>query len=265
VRFYFTLSPQDLCRARIAPGASLMLVASGAWRGGRLAVSRPPRAARVSSLSLDSGGFTAARRWGRYPFTPAAYACWARQTARDVPLDFVAVMDYACERDVCRDALATNAARISQTVANAVRCLEADPALPWLPVVQGYSPDDYLACARDYRERGLPLAYAGLGTVCGRPWREAAGLLDFLRRALPDTRWHVFGMDLRVLADPGARAVVRSWDSHAWNWPTGARGDACRPARAGSESYSDYCGRLARAYQRRVGRLLGLPRQGLLF
>lgn len=248
--FYFTVHPSDLTVKRLVPRASVMLVASSCWKNGRLAVRRPPPG-HLHSVCLDSGGFTAARRWGEYPWTVRQYAEWARQTAGDYPLDFVAVMDYACERGVSREVYATNAQRIAATVESAARCLE-EPGLPWLPVVQGWTPQEYAACVDLYRRRGVALDYAGLGTMCGRKASDAVGVLLGLRADFPGTRYHVFGMGLRVLADDGAASVVRSWDSYAWNWGTGSKGDACRIQRDPGESWSAYCRRLGEDYLRRV-------------
>jgi len=258
VRFYFTVHPSDLTVKRLLAGESVMLVASSCWDGRRLRVRRPP-AGHLRSVCLDSGGFTAARKWGRYPWTVAQYAEWARRVAGDYPLDFAAVMDYACERGVRREVYQTNAERIAATVENALRCLE-EPGVPWLPVVQGWTLDEYADCVDRYRARGVALDYAGLGTMCGRKDADAARVLVSLGEVAPDSRWHVFGMGLRVLADDGAFGLVRSWDSYAWNWPTGARGDACRLGRRAGESWSGYCLRLAEDYRRRLRRYTRRPR-----
>jgi hypothetical protein len=66
MRFYFTPHPADLTRLRLLPGAHGLLVASSLWRRERLWRRRPP-AGILASLALDSGGFTAARKWGQYP------------------------------------------------------------------------------------------------------------------------------------------------------------------------------------------------------
>jgi len=78
-------------------------------------------------------------------------------------------MDYACEPAVDRSTLATNQARIDATLANEMACLEAEPTLPWLPVLQG---DTLAERAYDLAQRqrlGLvPTTLAGIGSVCGR-------------------------------------------------------------------------------------------------
>jgi hypothetical protein len=264
MRFYFTVHPSDLTRGRLLPGTHGLLVASSLWRNGRLRVRRPP-AGVLASLALDSGGFTAARKWGEYPWSVADYARWARILVAERPVDWVATMDYACEPGVNRQTWATNRQRIAATVAQARRCLDAAPALPWLPVVQGYTVEDYAACIAHYQTAGIPLAYAGLGTMCGRPVREARRILRTLGLWYPQIRWHVFGLHLGVLRDDLAAAAVASWDSYAWNWGKGAKHDACRLHRLAGETWSGYCARLAADYQQRIAVLQDQPRTLALF
>jgi hypothetical protein len=72
-RFYWTAHPGDLIRTRLLPGAHVLIVASAFWDAdrGRFRICRPP-ANHIASLAIDSGGFTAARKWGRYPWTPSS-------------------------------------------------------------------------------------------------------------------------------------------------------------------------------------------------
>ena len=68
LRFYFTVHPSDYSRRRLLPGCHVLLVAAAHWDAHRqrFRIRRPP-ADHVASLAVDSGGFTAARRWGQYP------------------------------------------------------------------------------------------------------------------------------------------------------------------------------------------------------
>lgn len=77
LRFYFTAHPSDATRRRLPEGADVMLVAAAYYdeRAKRLRVRRPP-ADHVGRVTIDSGGYRAARRWGRYPWSPVEYAEW---------------------------------------------------------------------------------------------------------------------------------------------------------------------------------------------
>ncbi len=224
--FYFTVHPKDLSRARLIEGCSVMLVASAHWKQAkqRFAIHRPP-ADHVASWCLDSGGFTAAQRWGRYPWTPRQYAEFARKMARDLPLDFVAIMDYACEPNVDRSILATNRERIEATIRNEQLCREAAPDLPWLPVLQGDSLEER-AYDLELRDKlgMLPKDYAGIGSVCGRGIMAARDVIKFYADMLPGVKLHAFGLHVQALDDDAVFGATRSWDSYSWNWGKGQRG-----------------------------------------
>lgn len=268
--FYYTLHPGDLIRSRLMPGIRVMLVASAHWDDDRkrFKVRRPP-ADWITSLVIDSGGFTAARRWGKYPWSYCQYAGWIRETSRDVALDFCAVMDYACEPAVNRDILATNQARIAATIENEVRLKETDPDLPWLPVLQG---DNLAERAYDLELRGqaglLPESYAGIGSVCGRGARGATQTTRFYAWQLPGVRFHGFGMHIQALDDNEAFFALKSWDSYGWNWGRGQK-DMDRPPeylQRPGESYSELTNRLGRLYwQNTISPRLSRDRQRPLF
>ena len=251
-RFYFTVHPGDLIRGRLIPGCHIMLVASAHWDDDkkRFRVVRPP-ADHVSSIVIDSGGFTAAKRWGSYPWTHQQYVDWIRATSRDVILDFCAVMDYACEPNVDRSILATNKDRIKATIKNEMELKRIAPDLPWLPVLQG---DNLLERAYDLDRRcklgALPAGYAGLGSVCGRGAGGAKSVVKFYADQLPGVRYHGFGMHIQALDDDAVYNAIRSWDSYSWNWGRGQK-DMDRPVeylRKDDESWTFFSRRLAQLY-----------------
>jgi hypothetical protein len=180
-RFYFTVHPGDLSRRRLLPGCHLLLVAAAHWDAlrQRFRVRRPP-AVHIASLAVDSGGFTAARRWGQYPWSPRQYADFVQAVSRDVPLDWCASMDYACEPAVDRSRLATNRHRIEATLQLEHACRQVAPHLPWLPVLQGdMRAERAYDLARRQQEGLVPQRLAGVGSLCGRGARQAVQVLAF--------------------------------------------------------------------------------------
>lgn len=268
-RFYFTAHPSDLRRNRLLEGCHLMLVAAAHWddERRRFKIARPP-ADHISSICIDSGGFTAAQRWGRYPWRPAEYADFIREMSRDVTLDFCAVMDYACEPGVNRATYRSNRERIKATIRNEVACKMTAPALPWLSVLQGDSLEERtfdLALRR--RMDLLPDSYAGVGSVCGRHARGAVEAVCFYLDRLPGVEFHPFGMHIQALDHDAVYAVTRSWDSYSWNWGRGQT-EMNRPdayLKRSDETHSEHTHRLARLYwQNTIRPRLRRPRQTLL-
>jgi hypothetical protein len=270
LRFYFTAHPGDLSRSRLLPGCHILLVAAAHWDGRRqrLHVRRPPTD-HVASLAVDSGGFTAARRWGRYPWSPQQYADFVQDVSRDVPLDWCASMDYACEPAVDRSPLGTNHTRIEATLQLEPACRQVAPHLPWLPVLQG----DTLAeraydLARRQQEGLVPPRLAGVGSLCGRGACQAIQTLGFYRIHLPGVRFHGFGLHVQALDDDTTFAALASWDSYGWTWGKGQKGVDRPPAylRQPGETCTQFTQRLAALYwQHTVAPRLTRPLQRTLW
>lgn len=250
-RFYFTCHPGDLSRKRLPEGCHVMLVASAHWDDDkkRFRINRPP-ADHVAGLSVDCGGFTAARRWGSYPWIPEQYAAFVQAVSRDVPLAFCACMDYACERGVNREQYATNIARIEATIMNERACKDAASELPWLPVLQGDTLEERAYDLARRRELGvLPETYAGIGSVCGRGAIAARNVVKFYDGHLSGVKFHGFGMHIGALDDEAVMGALKSWDSYSWTWARGARSmRAPEYLKQDDENYASYARRLAGLY-----------------
>lgn len=246
-----------------------MLVASAHWDNDRkrFKLTRPP-ADHVSSICIDSGGFTAARQWGKYPWSVQQYADFIGDVSRDVALDFCAIMDYACEPSVNREIYRSNKDRIKATIRNETECMRVAPDLPWLPVLQG---DNQIERAFDIAIRQrvgmLPGKYAGVGSVCGRGRAGAVETILFYRDQLPGVKFHCFGMHVQALDNDFVFDAIKSWDSYGWNWGRGATKKEMpweKHKREG-ESHTELTLRLANLYQQNtIAPRLDRARQGVL-
>lgn len=246
-----------------------MLVASAHWDNERkrFRVTRPP-ADWVSSICIDSGGFTAAKRWGKYPWSVGQYADFIGEVSRDVVLDFAAIMDYACEPSVNREVYRSNKERIKATIRNETECMRVAPDLPWLPVLQGDNQTERAFDIAIRRRIGmLPAGYAGIGSVCGRGRAGAVETILFYRDQLPGIKFHCFGMHIQALDNDFCFDAVKSWDSYGWNWGKGQK-DKDRPKeylRIPGETHSQLCKRLGSLYwQNTIAPRLDRARQGVL-
>lgn len=121
-----------------------------------------------------------------------------------------------------------------RTVANFVDLRAAAPDVPFIPVLQGYEPADYLECVRLYSAAGIDLTalpVVGVGSVCRRQHsEEAAGIVRSI--AALGIRPHGFGFKtagVRIAAD----ALV-SADSLSWSYAGRKRPNPeCRHGKSG--------------------------------
>jgi hypothetical protein len=167
--------------------------------------------------ALDSGGFSELdnppHAWRT---TPAEYVRDVRRFEREIGLlEWVAPQDWMVEPTILEKTGLTVAEHQRRTVGNfLVLRFELEELV--VPVLQGWSREDYLRCWQMYEEAGVDLErepLVGLGSVCRRQGDFEAGRIV---RALRPLRLHYFGAKLTGLqrfAD-----ALASADSLAWSY-----------------------------------------------
>ncbi|MBG0568085.1 hypothetical protein I4J89_42310 [Actinoplanes sp. NEAU-A11] len=210
-----------------------------------------PRAA--APWALDSGGFTELSQYGTWDTgpTPAVYATRVRRYRDEIGhLAWAAPQDWMCEPPVLAKTGLSVAEHQTRTVDNYQQLRDLAPGLPWVPVVQGWIPGDYLACADRYHRAGIDLTglpLVGVGSVCRRQSTALVGeILTVLHRA-GITRLHGFGFKTLGLARHGH--LLASADSMAWS--AQARRQPALPGCTGHRNCAN-CLRYALAWRTRV-------------
>ncbi|HWH01145.1 MAG TPA: hypothetical protein VNV66_17945 [Pilimelia sp.] len=183
------------------------------------AYRRLPRAAGV--WALDSGGFTelaAHGCWDHGP-TPAQYATRVRRYRDEIGrLVWAAPQDWMCEPWIVAKTGLSVPEHQRRTVDNFAQLRDLAPDLPFVPVVQGWTPADYLRCVDLYTAAGVDLAsfpVVGVGSVCRRQSTTDAGAILTALHGAGVTRLHGFGfktLGLRRFAH-----LLVSADSMAWS------------------------------------------------
>lgn len=168
---------------------------------------------------LDSGGFTELSMYGRWTIPPEAFVAGVRRIATEVGhVDAAAIQDWMCEPPILASTGLTVRDHQRLTIESYQTLTALAPEIPWMPVVQGWDPDDYDAHLDQYAAVGINLAalpLVGVGTVCRR---QAMGVaVEIVRRvASRGVRIHGFGFKLTGLT--GARPYLASADSLAWSF-----------------------------------------------
>lgn len=138
-------------------------------------------------------------------------------------MDFAAIQDWMCEPHIIKLTGLSVLEHQRRTVANYISLLNKAPEIPWLPVVQGFTLDEYLQHITMYAREGVPLdgLRVGVGSVCRRQSvRGPEGidgivpvfeLLDSMK-----CRTHAFG--LKKTGIPILKNHIYSADSLAWSF-----------------------------------------------
>jgi hypothetical protein len=169
--------------------------------------------------ALDSGGFTELSMFGEWRTTPEAYVADVRRYRDEIGrLEWAAPQDWRVEPFLLERTGLTVAEHQKRTVENYLLLRDLDPALPFIPVLQGQRPEDYERHADDYEAAGVELArepLVGIGSVCRRQ-RMAEGVEIVHRLSLRGIRLHGFGVKLTGLRE--AAHWLTSADSMAWSY-----------------------------------------------
>ncbi|MEU8378848.1 hypothetical protein [Streptosporangium sp. NPDC048865] len=175
--------------------------------------------------AVDSGAFTELSLNGEFRTTPEEYIrALIRYDAEIGDIDWAAPQDWMCEPFMLERTGLTVAEHQRRTVQNFVHLVEFWPQhgygdCPVMPVIQGWTPDDYLACVDLYEQHGVRLAQdypvVGVGSVCRR---QATGEIGDIFRMLAqlDLPLHGFGVKTAGLRQYGR--YLTSADSMAWSY-----------------------------------------------
>lgn len=229
--------------------------------------TRYPRA--ISPWAVDSGGFTALQRFGRWTTTPEEYVERLRRYRDEIGMMlWAACQDWMCEPVVINGGFAGGARFVGthmtvhehqqRTVDSLVHLRHIAPDLPIIPVLQGYEIDEYVRCAQLYAERGIDLTaepLVGVGSVCRRQADEEIHAVISAIRGLGISRIHAFGVKTLGLGLYGH--LLSSVDSCAWSMNARWRGTPL-PGCTGHSTCSN-CQIYAMAWRANLTKTTGLP------
>jgi hypothetical protein len=137
----------------------------------RLAGRRTLPRARAG-WALDSGGFTELSMYGRWHTEARDYVAAVRRYAEEIGnLEWAAPMDWMVEPAMLAKTGLSVRDHQRRTVENFLHLRELAPDLPFIPVLQGWTIEDYLRCVDRYAAAGIDLTSyptVGLGSVCRR-------------------------------------------------------------------------------------------------
>jgi hypothetical protein len=202
-----------------------------------------------TSWALDSGGFSELRLHGRWVIDISEYIEATRRYVEEIGrMEWAASMDWICEPEVlARTGLTVNEHQ-RRTVSNFIALRSRAPDLPYAPVLQGWTREDYERCATLYEIEGIDLTQeprVGVGSICSRQGTTEVSeiIWSLVAKGL---RLHAFGVKNGGLAR-FAGALV-SADSMAWSYQ--ARNDM--PLRSCTHRHCSNCIRYAVRWRDRL-------------
>lgn len=230
----------------------------------------------AAPFAVDSGGFTELQYFGAWTTSPAAYIDRLRryrdQTGQQMA--WCAPQDWMCEDIVIAGGrvgpmrfVGTGlcvAEHQKRTVENLIDLRNQAPDLPFIPVIQGFREQEYVACMQMYADAGIDLAaepLVGLGSVCRRQGSGEAEHIITALHTLGIRNLHGFGIKTLGLIRYGH--LLASADSLAWSIDA-RRKRAPLPGCTGHKNCAN-CLRYALIWRHRVLTRVGTLPQALPF
>jgi hypothetical protein len=198
---------------------------------------KAPLPPSVKRVVIDSGAFTELFMHGHYRHEPAEYACDAARWA-DGRVVAIVAQDYMCEPIMLAKTGLTIADHQRLTIERYdalrvawenERIAKGAPVRAWppiIPVLQGWTPEDYTRHLTAYGNRIRPGMWVGVGSICKRQARPAvvATVLRAIKELRPDLLLHGFGVKLTSLKDADVRKLLETADSTAWSYAARKQG-----------------------------------------
>lgn len=169
---------------------------------------------------MDSGAFSELKKYGCYTFTPEEYFKYVEWWQ---PNYFVN-MDWMCEPSQLRRTNHTTQEHQQKSLDNQIKLYELwedswiKPHCEFMGVLQGWMPKDYVEHIDLLKEHNMILPYMGIGSVCRRASdRQIVKVIKTIRKELPNTKLHGFGIKTTMLKNPVTYRCLNSVDSQAWS------------------------------------------------
>lgn len=178
----------------------------------------------TTSWALDSGGFTELSLFGEWTITPHSYAATVQKYINEIgSLDWASIQDWMCEPQMLKATGKTISEHQTLTIRSLLDLRTISPDLPFIPVLQGWTLEDYLRHAEQYEKHGIELekeSIVGIGSICRR---QATSEAAEIAQALQPLKLHAFGAKRDALGLYGS--LLTSADSMAWSYAGRKRPD----------------------------------------
>lgn len=181
----------------------------------------------AKSWIMDSGAFTTILTHGGYPEGVEFYADQIKRWSTHGNLLAAVAQDYMCEAHMLALTGKTIEEHQRLTIERYDALITCDTGGVYImPVLQGYSPVDYVRHIEMYGDRLAHGAWVGVGSVCKRNGDPSAieEVLTAIKTARPDLLLHGFGLKTTALASDIVRNLLWTADSMAWSFAARKQG-----------------------------------------
>jgi hypothetical protein len=170
---------------------------------------------------LDSGAFTEVSIHGHYRSSVEDYYKKICKYSSIGNLCIAVSQDWMCEQFIVKRTGLSIKKHQELTIERYQELISFDPAIPIMPVIQGFKVSDYIQHLKDYGELLKTGQWVGVGSVCKRNSSpdEVHEILKTIKLFRPDLKLHGFGLKILALDRQEIKQMLYSVDSMAWHYP----------------------------------------------
>lgn len=167
--------------------------------------------------ALDSGGFSELSLHGKWTVSPKQYCDEVVRFHNDIgSLNFAAIMDWMCEPFILNKTGFDVSYHQRKTVESYLELRHLNSDMRWMPVIQGFTQDEYMRCVDLYDKAGVDLtkqSVVGLGSVCRR---QGTAEIFRISRTLYNLGVPLHGFGVKIRGLQYINYYLKSADSLAW-------------------------------------------------
>lgn len=173
----------------------------------------------LAPWALDSGAFSEIQEFGRWTVPAHVYAEAVDRYAAEIgQLDWASPMDWMVEPHMVERTGLSVREHQDRTIASVIELRQLVGSTPVIPVLQGWTLDEYLDHVALYAEAGFDLAaepIVGLGSVCRR---QNSDEIAQITRELASGGLDLHGFGVKMGGFGRYARNLASADSLAWSW-----------------------------------------------
>jgi hypothetical protein len=173
------------------------------------------------SWALDSGGFSELSLNGKWTVEESKYFDEVLRWNKEIGnLDFACIQDWMCEPWILGKTGLSIKEHQQLTIDSYISLQKRDikKEVTWLPILQGWGLEDYLAHINMYEAHGIDLTKenrVGVGSVCRRQHTDE--ILNILKTISGlGIKIHAFG--IKILGLKKVKNLIDSADSMSWSY-----------------------------------------------
>lgn len=174
---------------------------------------------RVNEWILDSGAFSQLSRHGKFVISLRQYSEEIKRWKKCGQLLAAVTQDWMCEPFILEKTGVTVAQHQERTLTGYLALQTASTGVYIMPVLQGFTPKQYVDHVRYYGSILAPAQWVGVGSICKRNDNPDAieDILLAIKSERSDLRLHGFGLKVTALRRSTVRELLESSDSMAWS------------------------------------------------